>query len=288
MDAEMRAIEVDNERLAQEVRTEEVAVAMLAQDQALLEAAREQEALALRAMNMNKMKIDALKQAAQAEQAALEADARAVVVARQRIKASQEAERLVELIAQEEAALKVAELKNEESRARVESMRSAREEAERLADTEAAARIEHERELAETSAQRAEAERLARAVADENARLQAELQIMAEAYAEHDARKNAGLRDEMQQLTAALETEHLLARVRRTNWIARLSQGALVATLLLSAGLWMNTPNTVAYASGQISTKAAAPVVAEARMDLASFQLATELSMPTLKVAAAE
>jgi hypothetical protein len=268
------------------VRTEEVAVAKLAQDQALLETAREQEALALRAMNMNKMKIDALKQAAQAEQAALEADARAVVVARQRIKAAQEAESLAQLQADEEAALKVIELKNEESRAQIESMRCARDETEREANIEAAARIEHEQQLSEMSAQRAEAERLARITAEENARLQAELKTMAEAYAEHDARKNAGLREEMQQLTAALETENLLARVRRTNWIARLSQGALVATLLLSAGLWMTTPNPVAYASGQIATKATA--VAASKVEVASFQLATELSMPMMQVAAAE
>ena len=116
--------------------------------------------------------------------------------------------------------------------------------------------------------------------------MQAELNTLAEAYAENDARKSAGLREEMQQLSAALETEDLLTKLRRTNWVARLSQGALVATLLLSAGLWMTTPNQVAYASGQIATKATA--AAASKVEVASFQLATELSMPVMQVAAAE
>ena len=92
----------------------------------------------------------------------------------------------------------------------------------------------------------------------------------------------------MREIAAQMETENLLGRLRRTRWVARLSQGALAATLLLTATLWTSAPQPAIQASGQIAAK---PVVMEAspqRMEVASFQLATELSLPTPKVAMAD
>ena len=316
MDAELLAIETNNQCLEQEVRAKEIAAAQQAQDEALLESNRAGEEQAVRALNMAKLKTETRKQAIRAEEEALRADAREVVAARRCIEAAeaaaqsalrkeQEAQALtelqqrnadaaaaeLELLARERAvqARHEAELaqKNALIAARIAEMEQAHEEAEQAAEAEAQKRLEAARRLFVMNAQRAASERAARGAAEENAAMQAEIIALEESVLQREAHKNEKLRGVLETANARLDSELLLGKLRRSLRFNRALQGALaVSLLLLGGGAWL-LPTAPSPARPVLDTALVLPPpTARARVE--SFKLSTELSQPPLRIATVE
>jgi len=309
METELRAIEADNECIELEVRAREIAAAKLAQGESLIALAKEQEEISLRAMNMAKLEAESLQKAIKAEEAVLQQNAKNAVLARKRIAAAEEAQRIAaqneadeallieqaqrdqaaatahgELLAQELAAktATVAESlrHNELVQARIAALQQQRVEAEKAVEVEAAARAEAERQATELARQRALSERLARKAAEEKAVLQEKLKATAMSRIALDFKASDKMRFELDKSNAELETERLLSRLRKSNLISKLSQAALVATLVIAVGIWIAMPAYSTADSVSSIARATPAPVREERIEVDGMKMSTELTLP--------
>ena len=311
MDTELRAIEANNECIELEVRAQEIASARIIQEEALATAAKEKEEITLRAMNMVKLEVETLQKAIKAEEEALQQNARAAVMARKRISAADEVKRIeaqnemqeialieqdqrnqeialahAQLLARELEAKELANVEllqhNKLVQARIDALHQECLDAERSVEAEAEMRSEAERQAAELARQRALSERLARKAAEEKLQLQEKLKATAMSRAALDFKKSDAMRFELNKSNAAFETEKLLSRLRKSALISKLSQAALMATLVITAGLWIATPQfatIVPIQAGSIATVIQAPAQDE-RIEVNGMKMSTELTMP--------
>jgi hypothetical protein len=97
-----------------------------------------------------------------------------------------------------------------------------------------------------------------------------------------DFKASDKMRFELERSTAAYETEKLLSSLRKSTLISKLSQAALVATLVITAGLWMAMPP---FSTGEslpanaVANATTAPVQYE-RIEVNGMKMSTELTMP--------
>jgi hypothetical protein len=260
---------------------------------------------------MAKLEADTLHRAINAEEEALQEKARATVAARNRIAAAEESqriaaqnqsletalleqERLNHTIALEHTQLLTNEIAVKERvhdellqqnalvQARIEALHQERLEAEQVVESEAVKRAEAERQAADLAHQQAMSERLARKAADEKSLLQEKLKATAMSRAALDFKMSDKLRFELNNSHAMFETEQLLSRLRKSNLISKLSQAALVATLVITAGLWIVTPQIVSnelVTSSSIASAIQSPVQ-DKPIEVNGMKMSTELTMP--------
>jgi hypothetical protein len=292
------------------VRAQEIAAAKLVQEENLMVLTKEKEAFAVRAMNMAKLEAETLQKAIKLEEAALQEKARATVVARLKTAALEESKRLALQKKQEEIALIAQEKSNQQLsiahtqllivereakeqihaelsqqielvQARIDSLHLEHLEAEKDIELEFSMRVDAERQALELARQRALSERLARQAAEEKAALHEKLKATAMSQAALDFKKNDAMKVTLSRSAASFETEQLIDRVRRSDFISKLSQGALVATLIITAGLWFAMPQLIASEHVQlaaVTVNSPAPVQEE-RIEMSGMKMSTELAM---------
>ena len=95
-----------------------------------------------------------------------------------------------------------------------------------------------------------------------------------------DFKTSDTMRFELDRSNVAFETEKLLSRLRKSNLVSKLSQAALVATLVITAGFWVAMPQFSTGESLSTIANVTPTSTQDERVEENGMKMSTELSMP--------